>query len=44
MQEERPLMRAEQAARINQQRLQQMKAAWPADFAAWWSSVVQRIA
>ena len=44
MQEERPWMRAEQAARINQQRLQQMKAAWPADFAAWWASVVQRIA
>jgi hypothetical protein len=43
MQAEQPSQRAEQAARINQQRLQDMKAAWPADFAAWWPTVVERI-
>ena len=43
MQAEQPSKRAEQAARINQQRLQDMKAAWPADFAAWWPTVVERI-
>jgi hypothetical protein len=43
MQAEQPSQRAEQAARINRQRLQDMKAAWPADFAAWWPTVVERI-
>jgi hypothetical protein len=43
MQTDRPWMRAEQAARINQQLLLEMKAAWPADFAAWWPTVVEKI-
>jgi hypothetical protein len=43
MQADRPWQRAEQAARINQQRLQDMKAAWPADFAAWWPSVLEKL-
>ena len=43
MQAQRPWMRAEQAARINQQRLNEMKQSWPADFAAWWPSVVEKI-
>jgi hypothetical protein len=43
MQADRPWMRAEQAARINQQRLNQMKTAWPSDFAAWWPTVIEKI-
>jgi hypothetical protein len=43
MQADRPWQRAEQAARINQQRLQDMKAAWPADFAAWWPGVLEKL-
>ena len=43
MQSDRPWQRAEQAARINQQLLQQMKLAWPADFANWWPSVIEKI-
>jgi hypothetical protein len=43
MQADRPWQRAEQAARINQQRLQDMKSAWPADFAAWWPGVLEKL-
>lgn len=43
MQADRPETRAEQAARINQHRLHEMKAAWPADFAAWWPTVIEKI-
>lgn len=43
MQAQRPWQRAEQAARINQQRLNEMKQSWPADFAAWWPTVVEKI-
>jgi hypothetical protein len=44
MQTERPRMRAEQAARLNQARLARMQQEWPRDFAAWWPTVIQRIA
>lgn len=44
MQTDRPWMRAEQAARINQQLLQEMRQQWPQDFAQWWPTVVERIA
>ena len=43
MQVERPWMRAEQAARVNQQRLTEMKESWPSDFSAWWPTVVEKI-
>jgi len=43
MQTDLPWQRAEQAARINQQRLQDMKQSWPQDFAQWWPTVVDRI-
>lgn len=43
MQTDRPWMRAEQAARLNQARLARMQQEWPADFAAWWPTVVERI-
>jgi hypothetical protein len=43
MQANRPWMRAEQAARINQQRLQQMRQQWPVDFAQWWATTVELI-
>jgi hypothetical protein len=36
--------RAAQAAATNQSVLTRMQSSWPADFAAWWPSVVQRIA
>jgi len=35
--------RCQQAAEHNQQLLAQMKVTWPADFAAWWSGVVDKI-
>jgi hypothetical protein len=43
MQNDQPWMRAEQAARANQLRLARMKQEWPADFAAWWPTVVKLI-
>jgi hypothetical protein len=43
MQTDRPWMRAEQAARVNQALLSRMQHSWPADFAAWWPTVVERI-
>jgi hypothetical protein len=43
MQHDRPWMRAEQAARVNQALLSNMQQTWPADFAAWWPTVVERI-
>lgn len=43
MQLQQPCIRAEQAAKTNQQVLQNMKASWPADFASWWPSVVEKI-
>lgn len=43
MQTDRPWMRAEQAARLNQARLARMQQEWPADFARWWPTVVERI-
>jgi hypothetical protein len=43
MQAEQPTARAQQAANANQQRLNEMKATWPADFAAWWPSVIEKI-
>jgi hypothetical protein len=36
--------RAAQAAATNQSLLTRMQSSWPTDFAAWWPSVVQRIA
>jgi hypothetical protein len=36
--------RAAEAAATNQSVLNSMQSSWPADFAAWWPSVVQRIA
>jgi hypothetical protein len=35
--------RAAEAAATNQSVLSRMQKAWPADFAAWWPSVVQKI-
>jgi hypothetical protein len=43
MQTDRPWMRAEQAARLNQARLARMQQEWPTDFAAWWPTVVELI-
>jgi hypothetical protein len=37
-------IRTAQAAATNQSVLNRMRSDWPADFAAWWPSVVQRIA
>jgi len=36
-------LRGQQAANNNQQLLQQMKQAWPADFAQWWPQVIEKI-
>lgn len=44
MQADRPWMRAEQAARVNQRLLQEMRQRWPTDFARWWPDVIARIA
>jgi hypothetical protein len=43
MQNDRPEMRARQAATTNQELLYTMRTQWPADFAAWWPAVVERI-
>jgi hypothetical protein len=43
MQSDRPWIRAEQAAQVNQLRLARMKQEWPTDFAAWWPTVVKLI-
>jgi hypothetical protein len=38
-----PEMRAQQAATTNQELLYTMRNQWPADFSAWWPTVVERI-
>lgn len=43
MQAQCPIDRAKQAAKINQQQLAKMKQSWPADFAAWWPTVIEKI-
>lgn len=37
------IMRAAQAARLNQQRLSEMQASWPTDFANWLPGVIEKI-